>query len=166
MATVTLKGQPLTTSGELPENGTHAPNFKLTATDLSSKSLNDFKGQNLILNIFPSVDTATCAQSVREFNEKATQLQDTKVLCISKDLPFALDRFFNAEGLENVVALSDYKDGNFGKNYGVSFIDGPMEALLSRCVVVINKDANIIYTEQVPEISDFPNYEAALNALS
>ena len=166
MATVTLKGNPLTTSGELPNKGSHAPNFKLTANDLTSKSLHDFKGYNLVLNIFPSIDTGVCAQSVREFNEKASGLKDTKVLCISKDLPFALNRFCGAEGLENVMTLSDYRDGNFGKNYGLTFVDGPMEALHSRCVVVLNKDTEVIYTEQVAEISEKPNYEAALNSLS
>jgi len=166
MATITLKGKPVTTSGELPKKGSIAPNFILTATDLSSKSINDFKGHNLVMNIFPSVDTGTCATSVREFNKKASQLDNTKVLCISKDLPFALSRFCAAEGLDNVVNLSDYKDGNFGKSYGLTFIDGPLETLHSRCVVVVNKEGDVIYTEQVPEIVDEPNYEAALKSLS
>jgi len=166
MATITLKGKPVTTSGELPKKGSIAPNFILTATDLSSKSINDFKGHNLVMNIFPSVDTGTCATSVREFNKKASQLDNTKVLCISKDLPFALSKFCAAEGLDNVVNLSDYKDGNFGKSYGLTFIDGPLETLHSRCVVVVNKEGDVIYTEQVPEIVDEPNYEAALKSLS
>ena len=166
MATVTLKGNKITTFGELPKKGTNAPNFKLTATDLSSKSLPDYKGYNLVLNIFPSVDTGTCAQSVRTFNEKASKLNNTKVLCISKDLPFALARFCAAEGLENVESLSDFRDGNFGKNYGLTFIDGPLEALHSRCVIVLNDKAEVIYTEQVSEIIDEPNYEAALQSLS
>lgn len=166
MATVTLKGTEIHTSGTLPKKGEKAPNFKLTATDLSSKSLEDYKGHNVILNIFPSVDTGTCATSVRTFNKKATELKDTKVLCISKDLPFALARFSGTEGLENVVSLSDFKDGSFGSGYGLEFTDGPLETLLSRCVVVINKEGNVIYTEQVPEIVDEPNYEAALNSLS
>ena len=166
MATVTLKGSKIHTSGSLPNKGEKAPNFKLTATDLSSKSLDDFKGHNVVLNIFPSVDTGTCAASVRTFNKKASALKDTKVLCISKDLPFALARFCGAEGLENVVSLSDFKDGNFGSAYGLEFTDGPLETLLSRCVVVINKEGNVIYNEQVPEIVDEPNYEAALNSLS
>ena len=166
MATVTLKGNQVTTSGELPTKGTNAPNFKLTATDLSSKSLNDYLGQNVILNIFPSVDTGTCAQSVRTFNKKAAQLANTKVLCISKDLPFAFSRFCAAEGLDNVESLSDFRDGNFGKNYGLTFVDGPLEALHSRCVVVLNGKAEVIYTEQVSEITEEPNYEAALQSLS
>ncbi|MCK0124546.1 thiol peroxidase [Gelidibacter sp. F2691] len=166
MATVTLKGNPVTTSGVLPKTGADAPNFKLVATDLSSKSLNDYLGQRVVLNIFPSIDTGTCAQSVRTFNEKASQLDNTKVLCISKDLPFALDRFCGAEGLENVESLSDFRDGNFGKSYGLTFVDGPLEGLHSRCVVVLNEDTEVIYTEQVSEITEEPNYEAAINALS
>ncbi|MBJ7882636.1 thiol peroxidase [Gelidibacter salicanalis] len=166
MATVTLKGKPVTTSGELPKTGADAPNFKLVATDLSSKSLNDYLGYNVVLNIFPSIDTGTCAQSVRTFNEKASQLDKTKVLCISKDLPFAMSRFCAAEGLENVESLSDFRDGNFGKSFGLTFVDGPLEGLHSRCVVVLNDNAEVIYTEQVSEITEEPNYEAALKSLS
>lgn len=165
MATVTLKNNPINTSGELPEVGTKAPNFKLTATDLSSKSLDDFAGHTVVLNVFPSVDTGTCAKSVRQFNKEASQLHNTKILCISCDLPFALARFCGAEGLDNVISLSDYKDGNFGKTYGLNFINGPLEALLSRCVIVIDKNGTIIYTEQVSETVNEPNYEAALAAL-
>ena len=166
MATVTLKGNPIHTSGELPKVGSKAPDFKLTATDLSTKTLNDFKGHNVVLNIFPSVDTGTCAQSVRQFNKEASALKDTKVVCVSRDLPFAFSRFCGAEGLENVVSLSDFKDGNFGKTYGLNFVDGPLEALHSRCVVVINKDGVVTHAEQVGEIVDEPNYQAALDALS
>jgi len=166
MATVTLKGNPINTSGELPKVGSKAPDFRLTATDLSTKSLNDFKGHNVVLNIFPSVDTGTCAQSVRQFNKEAASLNNTKVVCVSRDLPFAFSRFCGAEGLENVVSLSDFKDGNFGKTYGLDFVDGPLEALHSRCVVVINKDGIVTHAEQVGEIVDEPNYKAALDALS
>src|SRR5690606_16123991 len=166
MATVTLKGNPIHTSGELPKVGSKAPDFKLTATDLSTKTLNDFKGQNVVLNIFPSVDTGTCAQSVRQFNKEAAALNNTKVVCVSRDLPFAFSRFCGAEGLENVVSLSDFKDGNFGKTYGLDFVDGPLEALHSRCVVVVNKDGIVTHAEQVGEIVDEPNYQAALDALS
>lgn len=166
MATVTLKGNPVTTFGELPKIGTNAPNFKLTASDLSSKSLNDYKGHNVILNVFPSIDTGTCAQSVRTFNKKAAQLANTKVLCISKDLPFASSRFCAAEGIDNVETLSDFRDGNFGKNYGLTFIDGPLESLHSRCVVVLNDKGKIVYTEQVSEITEEPNYDAAIKSLS
>jgi len=165
MATVTLKGNPIQTSGELPKVGTKAPDFTLTTTDLGSKSLSDFAGSKVVLNIFPSVDTGTCAQSVRTFNKEASTLDNTKVLCISHDLPFAQARFCGAEGLENVVNLSDYKDGSFGKNYGLNFVNGPLDALHSRCVVVIDKNGMITHTEQVQEIVDEPNYKAALEAL-
>ena len=165
MATVTLKGNAIKTSGNLPAVGTKAPDFKLTATDLSTKSLSDFAGSKVVLNIFPSIDTGTCAASVRQFNQEASELENTKVLCISHDLPFAHARFCGAEGLNDVVSLSDYKDGNFGKTYGVTFIDGPLEALLSRSVVVIDEKGTIKYTEQVGETVEEPNYKAALEAL-
>ena len=165
MATVTLKGNPINTSGELPKVKTKAPNFTLTANDLSSKSLSDFAGSKVVLNIFPSVDTGTCAQSVRQFNKEASALENTKVLCISHDLPFAHARFCGAEGLSNVISLSDFKDGSFGKAYGLNFIDGPLNALHSRCIIVIDETGTVLYTEQVAEIVDEPNYEAALNAL-
>ncbi|WP_179019750.1 thiol peroxidase [Winogradskyella forsetii] len=165
MAHITLGGDPIETIGSLPSAGNKAPNFKLTATDLSSKSMSDYEGNRLILNIFPSIDTGTCATSVRTFNEKAAQLDNTKVLCISKDLPFALNRFCGAEGLDNVESLSDFKTGNFGRDYGLTFKTGPLETLLSRCIVVIDKDGTILHTEQVQEIKDEPNYKAALEAL-
>lgn len=166
MATVTLRGNKTKTSGELPKKGSKAPDFKLTSTNLDSKSLDDYKGFNLILNIFPSIDTNTCALSVRQFNRQATKLDDTKVLCVSRDLPFAMKRFVGNDNVNNVVSLSDYKDGNFGKSYGLEFVEGPFDTLLSRCVVVINKEGEVIYTEQVPEIVDEPNYEAAIASLS
>lgn len=165
MATVTLKGNEIKTSGNLPKIGSKAPDFKLTGTDLSTKTLKDFEGHQLVLNIFPSIDTGTCAQSVRQFNKEASTLKNTKVLCISRDLPFALGRFCGAEGLDNVISLSDYKDGSFGKTYGLDFITGPLEALNSRCVVIIDDKGLVTYTEQVPEIVNEPNYEAALKAL-
>lgn len=165
MATVTLKGNALNTSGSLPKVGDQAPNFSLTANDLSVKSLEDFSGSRVVLNIFPSIDTGTCAQSVRQFNKEASELENTKVLCVSKDLPFAQARFCGAEGLNDVVNLSDYKTGAFGKAYGVDFTDGPLEALLSRSVVVINENGTVLYTEQVAETVDEPNYKAALEAL-
>ncbi len=165
MATVTLKGNPIQTSGELPKIGEKAPDFKLTATDLSSKNLSNFSGSKIVLNIFPSIDTGTCAASVRQFNKEASELENTYILCISHDLPFAHSRFCGAEGLENVISLSDYKDGNFGKAYGVNFINGPLEALLSRSVVVIDEQGIVTYTEQVQETVEEPNYRAALDAL-
>lgn len=165
MATVTLGGNAIHTRGELPAAGAPAPDFELVRNDLSTVSLADFKGSKLVLNIFPSVDTGTCAASVRKFNEKAASLDNTKVLCISRDLPFAQKRFCGAEGIENVVNLSDFRDGNFGKAYGLDFTDGPLEGLLSRAVVVIDANGVVTYTEQVGETADEPDYDAAIAAL-
>ncbi|MEZ4796568.1 MAG: thiol peroxidase [Flavobacteriaceae bacterium] len=165
MANVLLGGKPVETLGKLPKTGTKAPDFKLTATDLSTKTLSDFKGSKLVLNIFPSIDTGTCAQSTREYNKKASEMKNTKVLCISRDLPFALSRFCGAEGLKNVITLSDFKDGRFGKDYGLNFVNGPLEALHSRCVIVLDENGTVLYTEQVHEIANEPNYEASLQAL-
>ena len=165
MASITLGGNPAETSGSLPQIGTKAPDFKLTVSDLSTQVLSDFEGHKVVLNIFPSVDTGVCATSIRTFNKEAAEMENTKVLCISRDLPFAQARFCGAEGLDNVVNLSDYKNGAFGKNYGVDFIDGPLEALLSRSVVVVDENGTVKYTEQVSETADEPNYKAALEAL-
>ena len=165
MADITLKGNAIQTIGNLPEIGSNAPDFTLTAGDLSHKSLSDFAGKKVILNIFPSVDTGTCAMSVREFNKKAADLKNTVILCISKDLPFAQARFCGAEGIENVVMLSDFADGNFGKSYEVEIANGPLAHLHSRAIVIINENGKVTYTEQVPEIVDEPNYDAALNAI-
>lgn len=165
MANITLGGNPIKTSGELPQNGTAAPEFTLVKADLSPASLADFKGSKLVLNIFPSIDTGTCATSVRKFNEQAASLENTKVLCISRDLPFAQKRFCGAEGLDNVITLSDFKDGAFGNNYGLTIADGPLAGLHSRAVVVLDENGNVKYTEQVSEIADEPNYENALAAL-
>ena len=165
MATVTLKGNTIHTLGTLPANGSKAPEFTLTKNDLSTVKLSDYEGSRLVLNIFPSVDTGTCAQSVRQFNEEATELDHTIVLCISKDLPFAQARFCGAEGLDNVELLSDFRDGNFGKSYNLEFTDGPLATLHSRAVVVLNEKGEVLYSEQVPEIVDEPNYKAALEAL-
>lgn len=162
MAQITLKGNTLETVGTLPTVHTQAPNFELVATDLSTKTLKDFEGKNIILNIFPSVDTGVCATSVREFNKKASQLQNTVVLCISRDLPFAFSRFCGAEGLDQVISLSDFKTGAFGQSYGVTMTTGPLAGLLSRAIVVINTKGEVVYTEQVPEIAQEPNYEKAL----
>lgn len=165
MATITLGGNPINTNGELPSIGTKALEFNMSAVDLSSKSLNDYKGTKLILNIFPSIDTGTCATSVRNFNKTAGDLENTKVLCISRDLPFAQKRFCGAEGIENVVMLSDFKTGQFGKDYGLEINSGSFAGLHSRCIVVIDENGNVIYTEQVEEIANEPNYEAALTSL-
>lgn len=165
MADITLGGNPVKTSGELPQTGTKAPDFTLVKTDLSTASLADFKGSRVVLNIFPSVDTGTCAASVRKFNEKASGLENTKVLCISRDLPFAQNRFCGAEGLNNVISLSDFRDGSFGKSYGLTIANGPLEGLHSRVVIVIDENGTVKYTEQVAEIKDEPNYDNALAAL-
>ncbi|SHI88811.1 thiol peroxidase [Flavobacterium terrae] len=165
MAQITLKGNPINTVGELPQVGTQAKDFQLVKTDLSVSSLADYKGSRVVLNIFPSVDTSTCATSVRKFNEKASSLDNTKVLCISRDLPFAQNRFCGAEGLENVVNLSDFKDNSFGNSYGLSIVDGPLAGLHSRAVIVLDENGVVKYTELVPEIVDEPNYEAALASL-
>ncbi|MFA9371397.1 MAG: thiol peroxidase [Labilibaculum antarcticum] len=166
MAKITLKGNEINTSGELPRIGNLAKDFSLTATDLSIKTLNNFKGKNLVLNIFPSIDTGTCAASVRNFNKAAANYTNTSVLCISRDLPFAQARFCGAEGIENVVMLSDFNSGKFGKDYGLDIIDGPLAGLNSRCIVVINTEGKIIYTEQVAETTEEPNYDLALANLS
>ena len=165
MATVTLKGNPIETSGTLPAVGSKAPAFTLTAKDLSEKTLADYAGKNMVLNIFPSVDTGTCAASVRAFNAQAAALENTVVLCVYKDLPFAQTRFCGAEGIENVAMLSDFRDGNFGAAYGLSFVSGPLAPLHSRAVVVIDAQGTVVYTEQVGEIVDEPNYTGALAAL-
>ncbi|HLT89185.1 MAG TPA: thiol peroxidase [Sphingobacterium sp.] len=165
MAKITFKGTAVNTQGDLPAVGSSAPDFKLTAGDLSEKSLSDFKGKKVVLNIFPSIDTGTCAASVRKFNEKASGLENTVVLCISRDLPFAQGRFCAAENLENVITLSEYKDNNFSDAYQVKFADGPLTGLLSRSVVVIDEEGKVSYTEQVAETTEEPDYDKALAAL-
>ncbi len=165
MATITLGGNPIQTSGELPKVGTKAPDFALVKNDLSTVTLADFAGSRLVLNIFPSIDTGTCATSVRKFNESASQLQNTKVLCISRDLPFAQKRFCGAEGIENAMSLSDFKTGRFGKDYGLEMVDGALNGLHARVVIVLNESGIVLYAEQVAEIADEPNYENALAVL-
>ncbi|HLV46481.1 MAG TPA: thiol peroxidase [Flavobacterium sp.] len=165
MAQITFKGNPVNTFGDLPKIGSKAPDFRLTSGDLSEKSLSDYAGKNVVLNIFPSVDTGVCAQSVRTFNEKVSSANNTVVLCVSKDLPFALSRFCAAEGLKNVETLSDFKSDDFNKSYGVKMIDGPLNGLFSRAVVVINPEGEVIYNEQIPEIGQEPDYENAMNVL-
>jgi len=165
MATITLGGNPINTCGELPKIGSKAPNFNLVKNDLSLVSLSDYEGNKLVLNIFPSVDTGTCATSVRTFNAKASALENTKVLCISRDLPFAQKRFCGAEGLENVINLSDFKTGSFGKDYGLEIVDGPLAGLSSRVVIVLDENGIVKYAEQVSEIANEPDYEAALATL-
>jgi len=165
MASITLGGNPIHTSGELPKVGSKLADFKLVKNDLSIASLADFAGSRLVLNIFPSIDTGTCATSVRKFNETASQLENTKVLCISRDLPFAQKRFCGAEGLENVVNLSDFQEGSFGKSNGLEIVDGALTGLHSRAIIVSDENGTILHTEQVPEIANEPNYEAAIAVL-
>lgn len=165
MAKIKFKGNEINTSGTLPSVGSQAKDFQLVATDLSTKTLNDFKGSKLILNIFPSIDTGICAASVRNFNKKAADLDNTKVLCISRDLPFAQKRFCGAEGIENVEMLSDFKTGQFGKDYGLEMLEGPLAGLNSRCIVVLDETGKVVYTEQVEEIVTEPDYEKALAAV-
>ena len=148
MASITLQGNAINTISNLPKIGDKAPDFKLTANDLSSKSMSDFSGNKLILNIFPSIDTGTCAASVRNFNKEVASLENTKVLCISRDLPFAQARFCGAEGIDDVVLLSDFVSGQFGKDYGLLVANSPMEGLHSRCVVVLDKNGVVTYTQQ------------------
>jgi len=153
------------TIGDLPAVGSNAPEFVLTGSDMKDFSSKDFAGNNIVLNIFPSVDTSTCATSVRQFNKKAAALTDTIVLCISKDLPFALRRFCGAEGIDRVKLASDFRNRGFSKNYGVELVDGGFSGLFARAIVVIDKQGKIKHTELVPTIGEEPNYDAALNAI-
>lgn len=164
MATVTLKGNPIHSIGELPAVGTKAPDFSLTKGDLSEAALTDYAGKVRILNIVPSLDTGTCAASARAFNTKVKALGGTVVLTISRDLPFAQKRFCEAEGIDVVVPLSELRNRKFGASYGVELVDGPLAGLLARAVVVVDAAGKVVYTEQVPEIAQEPNYEAALAA--
>ena len=165
MATVTLKGNEINTLGNLPEVGDDMPEFNLVKNDLSVLSNNDLNGKKVVYNIFPSVDTGTCAASTRRFNQEASSLENTTVICVSRDLPFAQKRFCGAEGINDVIMASDYKNGDFGKDLGVIFTDGPLNSLLSRSVIVADENGKIIFTEQVAETADEPNYEAAIAAL-
>lgn len=165
MATITLGGNEIHTAGELPAVGSAAPDFTVTGTDLQDITLSQFKGQNVVLNIFPSIDTGVCAMSTRRFNEALESAENTVVLCISRDLPFAHKRFCEAEGLQSVIPASDFRNPSFGESYPVAVSDGPFAGLFSRAVVVVNPDGNVSYTEQVPEIGQEPNYDAALAAI-
>ena len=165
MAITSFKGQPVKLIGEFVKVGAVAPDFELVKTDLSSFSLSELAGKRVILNIFPSLDTAVCATSVRKFNELAASLPDTVVLAISKDLPFAHARFCTTEGIQNVIPLSDFRVSDFDSNYGVCMADGPLKGLLARAVVVIGKDGKVVYTELVPEITQEPDYEKALEVV-
>jgi len=165
MSQVTLKGNPVQVDGQLPAVGSTAPTFRLVAKDLSDASLDTFNGKRKVLNIFPSVDTPTCATSVRRFNEKASQLDNAVVLCISADLPFAQARFCGAEGLSNVVTLSTMRGRDFLKHYGVAIASGPLAGLAARAVVVLDEHDKVLHTEMVGEIANEPDYDAALAVL-
>lgn len=165
MAQIMLKGNAIHTAGALPKVGDRAPDFSLTRADLSAVTLSEFKGKKVVLNIFLSLDTPVCAASVRRFNAEADKLENTVVLCISKDLPFAHSRFCAAEGLKNVITASEYKDSKFSDAYGVKMTDGPLAGLLSRAIVIVDPQSKIIYADQVPEVSQEPDYEKALAAL-
>src|SRR3954470_5743754 len=164
MAEITLRGNPIHTAGELPPGGAPAPAFTLTGGNLADVTLGDFAGKNLVINIFPSIDTGVCASSVRAFNEKAGSRDDVTVLNVSADLPFAQGRFCGAEGIEGVTNASTFRS-DFGSTYGVTVTDGPMAGLMSRAVVVVDGDGVVSYTEQVPEIGQEPNYDSALAAI-
>lgn len=165
MAKTQLKGNPINTSGDLPQIGSIAQNFVLTAQDLQDHSLEEFKGKKILLNIFPSIDTGVCAMSVRKFNTEAASLENTVVLGISRDLPFALGRFCAAEGIDRVFTLSEMRDRKFGTVYGLELSDGPMAGLLARAVIVIDEAGKVLYTELVDDIVHEPNYKAAIVAL-
>ena len=166
MATVVLKSIPVHTLGELPEIGSKAPDFELVANDLTERSLQSYSGKIIILNVLHSVDTSTCAKSIIHLNDMIEPIGNIKLLCISKDLPFAMRKFLADKDLDNVETLSDFRYGSFGKSYGLEFVDGPLKNLLSRCLLVIDESGTIIYTEQVYENSEEPDYESALNAIT
>ncbi|HBM14907.1 MAG TPA: thiol peroxidase [Lentisphaeria bacterium] len=166
MAKTNLKGNPVNTVGDLPAAGSSAIDFTLTKNDLSDVTLKDFKGSKIVLNIFPSVDTPVCATSVRKFNEKAAALTNTKVLCVSRDMPFAHARFCGAEGIKNVTTLSELRTCDFGKKYGVRIADGPLAGLLARSIIVIDSAGKVAYTQLAPEITEEIDYEKALAAVN
>ena len=165
MATTAFKGTPVQTSGELPAAGSTAPAIDLVGSDMSAVTSDSLAGRRVVLNIFPSVDTGVCATSVRKFNELAASLDNTSVVCVSKDLPFALSRFCGAEGIDNVTVASAFRS-SFGEDYGVTMTDGPLAALLARSLVVLDGEGTVVYTELVPEIGQEPDYDAAVAALA
>jgi len=165
MAQTALKGNPVNTSGDLPVVGAEAADFTLTGRDLADINLNDYAGKKVVLNIFPSIDTPVCALSVRKFNAEITKFDNTAVICVSRDLPFAHERFCGTEGIENVVSASVLKDLSFGQKYGVTLVEGPLEGLLARAVVVIDENKKVIYSQLAPEISEEPDYDSVLAVL-
>lgn len=165
MAKITLRGNPINTSGNLPEKGSMAPGFLLVKSDLGTMSLDEMKGKRVVLNISPSLDTGVCATALRKFNKEAAGLKNTVVIAITKDLPFAMGRFCSTEGIENAIPLSAFRSAEFGKDYGVELLDGPMAGLLARSVVVLDETGKVIYSELVPETINEPDYVKALAAL-
>lgn len=165
MATVTLRGNPIHTSGELPAVGSKGSDFRLTRADFTDVTLKEFAGKKKILNIVPSLDTQVCATSAKKFNQRATEIQDTIILTISRDLPFAQKRFCEAEKIDKVITLSDLRDRSFGRAYGVEIIDGPLAGLLARAIVILDRENRVVYTELVPEIAQEPDYDRALKAI-
>ncbi len=165
MAQTKLGPNPANTIGELPSTGTQAPEFVLTTNDMKDVSLKDFAGKNVVLNIFPSIDTNVCATSTREFNKRVASIENTVVLCISKDLPFAMKRFCGAEGIDKAITVSDFRSRGFGKSYGVELSDSAFAGLFARAVVVIDGSGKVKYNQLVPQIGEEPNYEAALKAI-
>lgn len=165
METVYFQGQPMHTSGSMPAVGDKAPNFDLITPDLTEVRKDDYKGKRIVLNVFPSLDTPVCAASVRRFNQEAAGLNDTVVMCVSMDLPFAMGRFCSVNDIENVVAASAFRSPEFGHRYGLTLVDGPLKALLARAVIVIGADGKIIYSQLVGEITTEPDYQAAIAAL-
>ncbi len=165
MAKITFKGGAVNTVGDLPKVGSKANDFVLVKGDLSDLKLSDYKGKNVILNIFPSIDTGVCATSVRKFNKEAANLKNTVVLAVSADLPFASGRFCTTEGIENVIPASVFRNADFAKEYGLLMVDGPLKGLLARCVIIVNPEGNISYTELVPEIGQEPDYQTAINSI-
>lgn len=166
MAKITLGGNETHTIGDLPEVGSAAPDFTLVSKDMQDKTLASYHGQKVILNIYPSIDTGVCAMSTKKFNQEASKLQNTRIVCVSKDLPFALKRYCDAEGIDNLDNLTNFRDsGSFGKHYGVEIFDGPFKGLNARAVVVVDEAGKVIYTELVPEVGQEPDYDKALAAL-
>ena len=165
MAKTKLQGNPINTSGDMPSLGSKAKSFTLTGNDLMDVKLDEYKGKKIVLNIFPSIDTGVCAMSVRKFNAEAANLKNTAVLCISRDLPFAMARFCGAEGIDKVTTLSELRDRKFGNDYGLAMIDGPMAGLLARAVIVLDTEGKVIHQELVDDITHEPNYKAAIDAL-
>ena len=166
MAKITLGGNETNTVGNLPEVGNAAPDFELVSKDMEEKTLASYHGQKVILNIYPSVDTGVCAMSTKKFNQEASQLNNTRIICVSKDLPFALKRYCDAEGIENLDNLTNFRDsGDFGKNYGVEIADGAFKGLNARAIVVIDEEGKVKYTELVPEVGQEPDYDKAIASL-